>query len=662
MILGTEYRDNLEGTIGDDVIEALGGDDEIIGSSGFDTIDGGPGADTLRFLMEAMYGFADYFGPETYTLTSNRLFDEAGRVDTSFSSIEAVTFSIANPEMVVFDASAFEPASAQAPYFWHLYTSFSASSSRITGSAFRDRFAVAGTDHFIDGGDGFDFVRVRPAISSSDVIIAGNADALTITQGLSTDPLTFVSARNVERVAISSRNTASVTHKVDASGSPVAIVFNAGHFDDIFVGSDFDDLVQVDPASNDGWYDFDNLAVGTDIYTGGKGNDEYQFTQRGNLLFAGVTITDFSPGDAISYSGGNNASLATFIGTADFSGTSDEIRYHAAGGQTLLQYDANGDGVADNTLVIANGEFTIEQFDTEDYRNKLRIDNTLDGSDEADTLTGGDYAEILNGFASGDTLTGNGGDDTIDGGSNVDTAVVAGKRSAYTVTQVSVGMFEVSGPDGTDTLTNVEYLQFDDQTIRLLPGEGTGVIFNTANPSLYAAAMENIRDFDGNDLGGDGAWLRIGSADVNGDGDVDQILVNDAIGRFATVGMASDGLVYFDDYSWAGETRVVGIYIDPLVQSGDVVQGSDEDSQRRFQNDLEIENINRVLGADDYDGDGLQEVYLALTDRTAYLHLYMHADGNIRYANYQSEAQAIAYLEANGFDEATYGDWFSPGT
>ena len=118
--------------------------------------------------------------------------------------------------------------------------------------------------------------------------------------------------------------------------------------------------------------------------------------------------------------------------------------------------------------------------------------------------------------------------------------------------------------------------------------------------------------------------------------------------------MAEDGLVYFHDHGWAGETRIAGIYIDPLVTSGDVVAGSANDSQRRFQNDLRIENISRVLGADDYDGDGLQEVYFALNDGTAYLHAYMHSDGNIRYANYQSEEQVIEFLAATGFDAEIY--------
>ncbi|MDJ0979009.1 MAG: M10 family metallopeptidase C-terminal domain-containing protein [Erythrobacter sp.] len=277
------------------------------------------------------------------------------------------------------------------------------------------------------------------------------------------------------------------------------------------------------------------------------------------------------------------------------------------------------------------------------------IENAVAGRGN-DTLIGNDTAN---------RLTGGLGNDTLDGGSNVDTAVVSGNRSFYSVTQISTGVFRVVGADGMDTLTGVEFLQFDDETLRLRPGTGVSVDFSATNPAAYQSAMSNIKDFDGNSLGGDGFWLRIGEADVNGDGDIDQILVNDNIARFATVGTAEDGLIYFDDHSWAGETRVAGIYIDPLVEAGIVDRFSDFDSQQRFQNDLAIENINRVLGADDYDGDGLQEVYFALTDGTAYLRAIMEFDGNIRYANYQSEQQVIDYLTANGYDASTWDGWFT---
>ncbi|WP_324073150.1 MAG: hypothetical protein RSE14_09630 [Erythrobacter sp.] len=324
-------------------------------------------------------------------------------------------------------------------------------------------------------------------------------------------------------------------------------------------------------------------------------------------------------------------------------------------------------GLGDDTYRIDNAATEIieeagEGTDTveinRDYTLRDNFENLRLLGGDALSGTGNALANRIVGNGGGNRLTGGLGDDIIDGGGNVDTAIVRGTRSQYTVTQTSTGVFQVVGPDGTDTLTAIEFLQFDDQILRLRPGTGVTVNFNTADRSVYQTAMNDIRDFDGNALGGNGGWLRIGQADVNGDGDIDQILVNRSIGRFATVGTAPDGLVYFNDHGWAGETRVAGIYIDPLVEAGIVAPGSDQDSQRRFQNDLQIENINRVLGANDYNRDGIQEVYFALTDGTAYLRALMHADGNIRYANYQSQQEVIDYLTANGFGPDTWAGWF----
>jgi hypothetical protein len=36
----------------------------------------------------------------------------------------------------------------------------------------------------------------------------------------------------------------------------------------------------------------------------------------------------------------------------------------------------------------------------------------------------------------------------------------------------------------------------------------------------------------------------------------------------------------------------------------------------------------------------------------------MHADGNIQYANYQSQQEVIDFLTANGFGPEVYADWF----
>ncbi len=474
---------------------------------------------------------------------------------------------------------------------------------------------------------------------------------------------------------------------------------------DVLVGGDGNDSLHGEDgidrleggAGNDrlfGGADNDILlpGMGTDLIEGGDGDDEIRFTSAaeasaGDEIVGGAGIDSLVLDSAIT---AFDLSVIAFSGIeriAHFGGqlslTMRTGQFAALGGFTLgpVTYtfvDAGSVVLAAQTTPNQLSQVRLSNFGNSLDARALNIFNltieggagndvirlgqargTANGGAGADQLFGGNGDDTLDGGADADVLTGGLDNDTLNGGSNVDTAVVRGTRAQYTVTQTSTGVFRVVGPDGTDTLTAIEFLQFDDQTIRLRPGTGVSVNFETANPAVYQTAMNAIRDFDGNALGGNGSWLRIGSADVNGDGDIDQILVNRAIGRFATVGTAPDGLVYFMDFSWAGETRVAGIYIDPLVAAGIVERFGPNDSQRRFQNDLQIENINRVLGADDYDNDGLQEVYFALTDGTAYLRAIMEFDGNIRYANYQSQQEVIDYLTANGFGPETYAGWFS---
>ena len=142
-----------------------------------------------------------------------------------------------------------------------------------------------------------------------------------------------------------------------------------------------------------------------------------------------------------------------------------------------------------------------------------------------------------------------------------------------------------------------------------------------------------------------------GQFDVNADGIKEAIYTNQSSKRWvtATNENTNTGRIDYGKYGESGTTRVVGIYIDPLVTSGDVVQYSDHDSQYRFQNDLGLDNLT-VKTAGDYDGDGFQEVYWKTNDGTAYLRALMHADGNIQYANYQSEEQMSNYLISNGYE------------
>ena len=127
-------------------------------------------------------------------------------------------------------------------------------------------------------------------------------------------------------------------------------------------------------------------------------------------------------------------------------------------------------------------------------------------------------------------------------------------------------------------------------------------------------------------------------------------ITNKESGRWVTASVdAVTGEIDYSDHGSGGTTRIVGIYIDPLVTSGEVEQFGTHDSQRRFQNDLKIDNLIAKTSGD-YDGDGFQEVYWKTNDGTAYLRALMHADGNIKYANYQSEQQMTEYLTTQGHE------------
>ncbi|QCS48015.1 cadherin repeat domain-containing protein (plasmid) [Picosynechococcus sp. PCC 11901] len=172
-------------------------------------------------------------------------------------------------------------------------------------------------------------------------------------------------------------------------------------------------------------------------------------------------------------------------------------------------------------------------------------------------------------------------------------------------------------------------------------------------------ALPSIRDYDGNLHGLDNAASDVvngykyqGQFDVQGNGRREGIFTNRVSGRWATV--EADPLTGEIDYSRngaGGTTRVVGIYIDPTLADEPEKIGGPFDSQRRFQNDLEIDNLI-MRDANDYDGDGFQELYWKVADGTAYLRSLMHADGNIQYANYQSEQQMMDYLTSTGNADA----------
>ncbi len=83
----------------------------------------------------------------------------------------------------------------------------------------------------------------------------------------------------------------------------------------------------------------------------------------------------------------------------------------------------------------------------------------------------------LRGDDADDLLVGHLGADAINGGGGVNTAVFAGDSSLYTVGPAVGGISGIAGPDGSDTLENIQFLSFDDGIYALAP-LGLGPVFS----------------------------------------------------------------------------------------------------------------------------------------------------------------------------------------
>ena len=137
-------------------------------------------------------------------------------------------------------------------------------------------------------------------------------------------------------------------------------------------------------------------------------------------------------------------------GVVTFNGVA---RDHSDGrpGVSALEYEAYVDAQFTGTFSLAFDE-------AQPYTHKSQY---LRGA----RLTG-DSDAGLTGNALDNTLRGNRGDNALDGGAGSDTAIYCGAQSEYVVT-TDGAVTTVSGPDGTDVLTNVEAIAFIDGLVEL---------------------------------------------------------------------------------------------------------------------------------------------------------------------------------------------------
>lgn len=109
-----------------------------------------------------------------------------------------------------------------------------------------------------------------------------------------------------------------------------------------------------------------------------------------------------------------------------------------------------------------------------------------------DTVRAGAGNDTIFGDEGDDTIWGEGGNDTIDGGPGLDIARYTGPRSQYTITFTGVGSATVSGPEGTDTLADIERIVFADRALALDTSGKPAQAYR-----LYKAAFDRTPDPQG---------------------------------------------------------------------------------------------------------------------------------------------------------------------
>ena len=261
-------------------------------------------------------------------------------------------------------------------------------------------------------------------------------------------------------------------------------------------GSIFADRIKGDAGDNDirGLGDFDWLigSEGSDNYEGGTGRDMVSYLD----ATAGVTVnlgdssanTGLAAGDTYDsveritgsvhidvFFGDEGENDFRGLGGYDvfYSSTGGRERYDGGNGSDTVTYANATAGVIANLALGfgSGGDARADLYTSIENLGGSAFDDVLTGTDDRNNLRGLSGDDIIYGGGGIDRISGGRGDDTIDGGGGSDYILYSGDSSDFDITRdgttrnAVVSWTGSGGGDGTDTLSNVEYMVFDDTTI-----------------------------------------------------------------------------------------------------------------------------------------------------------------------------------------------------
>jgi len=177
----------------------------------------------------------------------------------------------------------------------------------------------------------------------------------------------------------------------------------------------------------------------------------------GTITIASATQIQITSGNHVQNYIGNNF---TYDGESITGGTVTLSNYYENGKKIYEISEGNYSAVTIANLVLSGDTAGLTTYI---YAGSDRY-NGCSENDIVNTGTGNDQ---IFGNGGNDSLNGGTGNDTLDGGANTDIAIFSSTRANATLTKTASGWTVSSAADGTDTLTNIERLQFADKKIAL---------------------------------------------------------------------------------------------------------------------------------------------------------------------------------------------------
>ena len=182
-----------------------------------------------------------------------------------------------------------------------------------------------------------------------------------------------------------------------------------------------------------------------------------------DLLNTPPVIISDGGGDNAAVSVPENGTAVTTVAATEANG--DPITYAIVGGADAAMFQIDATSGALSFVAAPDFESPADQDHDNSYVVQVRA---FDGGfidDQVITVNVADVAPSIIGDGGNNSLVGTAENDTIQGLGGDDTAVFSQNLDKYKRVADFGNMIVVVGPDGTDTLTSIEHLQFADGTI-----------------------------------------------------------------------------------------------------------------------------------------------------------------------------------------------------